>query len=148
MTENKKEEVLNTDPQIAAYLARRKETPVPTGGSGKSFNPNQLITITKHMLDMVYCVTGNGKLPPQVLAMDRAFSVVIESGKATTLGNIATIWNNYPECKKQDFGTVWNHYSARLLGTAVWCQENGRFDYALSVAPKDNGRLALFKLAA
>tara|TARA_R110000765_G_scaffold20009_2_gene52155 strand:- start:33 stop:479 length:447 start_codon:yes stop_codon:yes gene_type:complete len=148
MDKVKKEEVLNTDPQIAEYLARRKETPVPTGGSGKSFNPNQLITITKHMLDMVYCVTGNGKLPPQVLAMDRAFSVVIESGKATTLGNIATIWNSYPECKKQDFGTVWNHYSARLLGTAAWDKENGRLAYALSVAPKDNGRLALFQLAA
>ena len=139
-----------TDPTIAKYLASRKERPVVRGGSGKSFNPNLLIVVTDHIINMVGCVSGEGKLPPQVIAMDSAFEEVMLSGKPTTLGNIADVWNTYPECKKQDFGTVWNHYSARLLGTAPWDIANGRRDYALKVDPKGNGKLALFeaKIAA
>ena len=139
-----------TDPTIAKYLASRKERPVVRGGSGKSFNPNLLIVVTDHIINMVGCVSGEGKLPPQVIAMDSAFEEVMLSGKPTTLGNIADVWNTYPECKKQDFGTVWNHYSARLLGTVSWDIANGRREYALKVDPKGNGKLALFetKIAA
>tara|TARA_R100000908_G_scaffold63884_2_gene46050 strand:+ start:203 stop:691 length:489 start_codon:yes stop_codon:yes gene_type:complete len=139
-----------TNPTIAKYLASRKERPVVRGGSGKSFNPNLLIVVTDHIINMVGCVSGEGKLPPQVIAMDSAFEEVMLSGKPTTLGNIADVWNTYPECKKQDFGTVWNHYSARLLGTVSWDIANGRRDYALKVDPKGNGKLALFetKIAA
>ena len=134
-----------TDPTIAKYLASRKERPVVRGGSGKSFNPNLLIVVTDHIINMVGCVSGEGKLPPQVIAMDSAFEEVMLSGKPTTLGNIADVWNTYPECKKQDFGTVWNHYSARLLGTVSWDIANGRREYALKVDPKGNGKLALFE---
>ena len=134
-----------TDPTIAKYLASRKERPVVRGGSGKSFNPNLLIVVTDHIINMVGCASGEGKLPPQVIAMDSAFEEVMLSGKPTTLGNIADVWNTYPECKKQDFGTVWNHYSARLLGTVSWDIANGRREYALKVDPKGNGKLALFE---
>jgi hypothetical protein len=139
-----------TDPTIAKYMASRKERPVVRGGSGKSFNPNLLIVVTDHIINMVGCASGFGRLPNQILAMDTAFEAVMLSGKATTLGNIAEVWETYPECKKQDFGTVWNHYAARLLGTAPWDIANGRRDYALKVDPKGNGKLALFeaKLAA
>ena len=158
---NKSKEVISTDskgtkvnnipltnPTIAKYLASRKERPVVRGGSGKSFNPNLLIVVTDHIINMVGCVSGEGKLPPQVIAMDSAFEEVMLSGKPTTLGNIADVWNTYPECKKQDFGIVWNHYSARLLGTTPWDIANGRRDYALKVDPKGNGKLALFGIIA
>jgi len=135
-----------TDPTIAKYMASRKERPVVTSGSGKSFDPNLLIVVTNHIINMVGCASGFGKLPNQVLAMDKAFEAVMLSGKATTLGNIAEVWETYPECKKQDFGTVWNHYSARLLGTVSWDTANGRKDYALSIDPKGNGKLALFEI--
>tara|TARA_R100000544_G_C2207735_1_gene50222 strand:- start:198 stop:689 length:492 start_codon:yes stop_codon:yes gene_type:complete len=134
-----------TDPTIAKYMASRKANPVPTKSSGKSFKTNLLVVVTDAIINMVGCASGFGKLPPQVIAMDRAFETVILSGKPTTLGNIADVWNTYPECMKQDFGIVWNHYSARLLGTASWDKENGRRDYALSIDPKGNGKLALFK---
>ena len=107
--------------------------------------PNLLIVVTDHIINMVGCASGFGKLPPQVIAMDSAFEEVMLSGKPTTLGNIADVWNTYPECKKQDFGTVWNHYSARLLGTVSWDIANGRREYALKVDPKGNGKLALFE---
>ena len=134
-----------TDPTIAEYLASRKERPVVRGGRGKSFDPSLLVVVTRHIIDMMGCPSGEGRLPNQIKAMDSAFEEVILSGKPTTLGNIADVWNTYPECKKQDFGTVWNHYSAMLLGFAPWDIANGRRDYALRIDPKGNGKLALFE---
>ena len=134
-----------TDPTIAEYLASRKERPVVRGGRGKSFDPSLLVVVTRHIIDMMGCPSGAGRLPDQIKAMDSAFEEVILSGKATTLGNIAEVWETYPECKKQDFGTVWNHYSAMLLGFAPWDIANGRRDYALRIDPKGNGKLALFE---